>query len=93
MRRRETPYRSQGWAKLATTRERRQPLIVAMVGGGRSQRAREAALEKVLGHGVLSHSAGRTITATGSQADAAWRTRALRGSDVAYRLIATVDAP
>ena len=89
----DTPYRSQGWTKLATTSARLQPLIVEMCVGGRSQRDIAAALEKALGPCGLSKSSGRTLTDTLGQEDEAFRTRDLRGYAVASRCIDTVYEP
>jgi putative transposase len=89
----ETPYRSQVWTKLATTSDRLKTLIVEMFVGGMSQRDIEAALEKALGQFVLSKSSVSTITDTLSQEYEAFRTRDLRGYDVAYLFIDTVYEP
>ena len=89
----DMPYRSQVWAQLATTSARLKTLIVEMFVGGMSQRDIAAALEKALGQCVLSKSAVSTITDTLSQAYEAFRTRALRGYDVAYLCIDTVYEP
>ena len=89
----DTPYRSQVWAKLATTSDRLKTLIVAMFVGGMSQRDMEAALEKALGQFVLSESPVSTITHTLSQEYEAFRIRDLRGYDLAYLFIDTVYEP
>jgi transposase-like protein len=89
----EEPYRSQIWTNLAKTSERLKTLIVEMFVGGMSQRDIEMALEKALGQFVLSKSAISTLTDTLSQEYEAFRTRDLRGYDVAYLFVDTVYEP
>jgi transposase-like protein len=89
----DTPYRSQVGGKLAPTSDRRKTLIVAMFVGGMSQRDMEAALEKALGQCVLSKSAISTLTDTLRQAYEAFRTRDLRGYEVASLFIDAVYEP
>jgi transposase-like protein len=90
---RDEPYRSQVWANLAKTSDHRKTLIVEMFVGGMSQRDIAAALEKALGQFVLSKSAISTMTDTLSQEYEAFRTRDLRGFEVAYLFIDTVYEP
>jgi transposase-like protein len=89
----DMPYRSQVWAKRATTSDRLKTLSVEMCGGGLSQRDLAAAWEQALGQLVRSKSAVSTITDPLRQAYEACRPRDLRGDDVASLLIDTVDAP
>jgi putative transposase len=89
----EDPYRSQIWTNLAKTSDRLKTLIVEMCVGGMSQRDIEMALEQALGQCVLSQSAIRTLTDTLSQEYEAFRTRDLRGYDVASLFIDTVYEP
>jgi putative transposase len=89
----DEPYRSQLWANLAKTSDHLKTLIVEMFVGGMSQRDIEAALEKALGQFVLSKSSISTLTDTLSQEYEAFRTRDLRGYEVAYLFMDTVYEP
>jgi transposase-like protein len=75
---------------VASTSEVLTRLIVERDAGGRSQRDIEYGLEKAVGQFVLSKSTVNELTDTLNQEYEAFRTRALRGYDVAYLFIAAV---
>jgi len=90
---REEPYRSQLWSQVASTSEVLKRLIVEMYAGGMSQRDIEYGLEKAVGQFVLSKSTVSELTDTLNQEYEAFRTRDLRGYDVAYLFIDAVYEP
>jgi putative transposase len=90
---REEPYRSQLWSTVASTSDVLKRFIVEMYAGGMSQRDIEYSLEKALGQFVLSKSTVSELTDTLTQEYEAFRTRDLRGYEVAYLFIDTVYEP
>jgi putative transposase len=90
---REEPYRSQLWSQVASTSDVLKRLIVEMYAGGMSQRDIEYGLEKALGQFVLSKSTVSELTDTLNQEYEAFRTRDLRGYEVAYLFIDAVYEP
>ena len=89
----QAPYRAPLWSNLGTTRDVLKTLIVELYAGGLSQRDLEYPLEKALGQFVLSTSTVSDLTDSRTQEYAAFRTRALRGSEVADLLMETVYEP
>jgi putative transposase len=87
------PYHSTLWAALGRTSEVRTRLIVEMYAGGMSQRDMASALEKALGQFVVSKRAVSDITDRLSHAYEAFRTRDLRGFDLASLFRDTVYEP
>jgi putative transposase len=90
---REEPYRSPLWSQVASTSDVLKRLIVEMYAGGMSQRDIEYGLEKALGQFVLSKSTVSELTDTLNQEYEAFRTRDLRGYEVAYLFIDAVYEP
>jgi putative transposase len=90
---RAEPYRSQLWSQVASTSDGLKRLIVEMYAGGMSQRDIEEGLEKALGQFVLSKSTVSELTDTLNQEYEAFRTRDLRGYEVAYLFIDAVYEP
>ncbi len=90
---REEPYRSQLWGPVASTSEVLKRLSVEMYAGGMSQRDIEYGLEKAVGQFGLSKSTVSERTDTLTQEYEAFRTRDLRGYDVAYLFIDAVYEP
>lgn len=87
------PARSQLWNGLASTSEVLRRFIVEMYAGGMSQRDIEYGLEKALGQLILSKSTVSQLTDTLTQEYKAFRTRELRGYDVAYLFMDAVYEP
>jgi len=87
------PYRSELWERLSGTSEQLKQLVIEMYTRGMSTRDVESALEKSLGGFVLSRNSVSTITAELVEEYERFRTRDLRGYEVAYLFLDTVYEP
>jgi putative transposase len=90
---REEPYRSQLWTQRARTSDVLKRLMIELYVGGMSQRDIEYSLEKALGQFVLSKSTVSDLSERLTQEYEGFRTRDLRGSEVAYLFIDAVYEP
>ena len=87
------PSRSTWWAALGRTRDGLTRRIVERSAGGRAQRAIARAVEKARGPCGVSQRAVRDLPERLPHADAALRTRALRGFAMASRGMEAIEEP